>query len=41
MAAGFKDAATLRIYDHPGIQLSDRLSEVLRIHDTDNVTPGG
>jgi hypothetical protein len=32
MAAGFKDATTLRIYDHPGIQLSDRLSRVLRIH---------
>jgi hypothetical protein len=32
MAAGFKDATTLRIYDHPGIQLSDRLSHVLRIH---------
>jgi hypothetical protein len=34
MAAGFKDATTLRIYDHPpGIQLSDRLSRVLRMHD--------
>jgi hypothetical protein len=37
MAAGFKDATTLRIYDHPGIQLSDRLSLVLRMHDEDGV----
>jgi hypothetical protein len=35
MAAGFKDATTLRIYDHPGIKLSDRLSRVLRMHDED------
>jgi hypothetical protein len=42
MAAGFKDTTTLRIYDHPGIQLSDRLSHVLRIHDEEGeATPEG
>jgi hypothetical protein len=33
MAAGFKDQATLRVYNHPGIRLSDRLSQVLLLHD--------
>jgi hypothetical protein len=35
MAAGFKDQATLRIYDHPGILLGDRLSHALQLHDDD------
>jgi hypothetical protein len=33
MAAGFKDQTTLRVYNHPGIQLSDRLSRVMLLHD--------
>jgi hypothetical protein len=33
MAAGFKDQATLRVYNPPGIRLSDRLSQVLLLHD--------
>ena len=39
MAAGFKDQATLRVYNHPGIKLSARLSQAMRIHDGGELTP--